>query len=153
MLQWRRIGRSSIGADSRMRKRIIAVCCAALSLAACRTPAPASCAADARLLIEDRLFFGLSRPDGGAIDETQWNEFLREEVTPRFPQGLTVVDARGQWRNADGSVSREATRVLTLAHADDAANEAAVVAIAQAYKRRFAQEAVLRLKQPACASF
>ena len=135
-----------------MRNRILTVCLAA-SLAACRTLAPMPCAAGAQALIEDQLFFGLSRPDGGNVDDAQWQEFLRDEVTPRFPQGLTVIEASGQWRNADGSLSREPSRVLTLAHADDAANEAAVVAITQAYKRRFAQEAVLRLKQAACASF
>lgn len=135
-----------------MRTRVLAVCLL-LPLSACRTVAPLPCSAGAQALIEDRLFFGLSRPDGGLVDDAQWQEFLRDEVTPRFPQGLTVVEASGQWRNADGSLSREPSRELTLAHADDAANEAAVVAITQAYKRRFAQEAVLRLKQAACASF
>lgn len=135
-----------------MRKRIL-IACLASTLAACRTTTPLSCAPGAQALIEDRLFFGLSRPDGGTVDDAQWQAFLGDEVTPRFPQGLTVVEASGQWRSADGSLGREPSRLLILAHADDAANEAAVVAITQAYKRRFAQEAVLRLKQAACASF
>ena len=135
-----------------MRTRVLVLCLLA-SLSACRTMAPLPCAAGAQALVEDRLFFGLSRPDGGLVDDAQWQEFLRDDVTPRFPQGLTVVEASGQWRNADGSLSREPSRVLILAHADDAANEAAVVAITQAYKRRFAQQDVLRLKQAACASF
>ncbi|WP_257388893.1 DUF3574 domain-containing protein [Tahibacter caeni] len=135
-----------------MRHFALAICLL-LPLGACRSLPPAACARGDSAVIEDRLFFGLSRPDGTTIAEAQWQAFLRDEVTPRFPQGLTVVDASGQWRNADGSLSREASRVLTLAHADDAANEAAVVAIVQAYKRAFDQEAVLRLKQAACASF
>ena len=59
----------------------------------------------------------------------QWRQFLAEVVTPRFPQGLTVWPASGQWRTQDGSITREASYALNLLHADDDANEAAVRAI------------------------
>lgn len=125
----------------------------ALLVSACSTVPRATCAVGAQALIEDELFFGLSTPSGGTISETQWQEFLRDDVTPRFPQGLSVVDAAGQWRGNDGGIVHERSRVLTLAHPDDAASEASIQAIVAAYKTRFEQEAVMRLKQRACASF
>jgi len=127
--------------------------CTALVLSACTTVPAARCPGSAQALIEDELFFGLSTPSGGQISEAEWNTFLRDEVTPRFPQGLSVVEAAGQWRGNDGGIVRERSRVLTLAHADDARSETAVQAIMAAYKTRFDQEAVMRLKQRACASF
>ncbi len=127
--------------------------CAALILGACSSAPALRCSSSAQALIEDELFFGMSTPSGGQISEEDWRAFLRDEVTPRFPQGLSVVEAAGQWRGNDGSVVRENSRVLTLAHTDDAHNETAVQAIMAAYKTRFEQEAVMRLKQRACASF
>lgn len=127
--------------------------CSALVLSACSSVPAARCPGSAQALIEDELFFGLSTPSGGQISEDDWRAFLRDEVTPRFPQGLSVIEAAGQWRGNDGSIVRENSRVLTLAHADDAHSETAVQAIMAAYKTRFEQEAVMRLKQRACASF
>lgn len=125
---------------------------AALSLGACATAPRLSCTAAQELLIEDELFFGTAMPQGQVTAE-QWQAFLSEEVTPRFPQGLSVVSATGQWRGNDGSLVHESSYVLTLVHPDDAASEAAIQAISQAYKTRFQQEAVMRLRQRACASF
>lgn len=125
----------------------------ALFCSACSALPRSPCSAGAQALIEDELFFGLSTPDGGTVREAQWQAFLRDEVTPRFPQGLSVVDAAGQWRGSDGRIVQERARVLTLAHPDDAGSEARIRAIIEAYKTGFAQESVLRLKQPACVTF
>ena len=133
--------------------RLLPFLAIALLVSACSSLPRQSCPAGAQALIEDELFFGLSKRNGGTVSETQWQAFLRDEVTPRFPQGLSVVDADGQWRGSDGSIVQEKSRVLTLAHPDDAASEASIGAIVEAYKTRFEQEAVMRLKQRACASF
>lgn len=125
---------------------------AALSLTACATAPRLSCAPAQQPLIEDELFFGTAMPQGHVTPE-QWQAFLGEEVTPRFPQGLSVVSAAGQWRGGDGRLVHESSYVLTLVHPDDAASEASILAITQAYKTRFRQEAVMRLRQRACASF
>src|SRR5690349_15199281 len=63
------------------------------------------------------LYFGLNRK-GGNISESQWKSFVRDEVTARFPQGLTVWEAGGQWRRADGTIVRERSKVLLLVHDD-----------------------------------
>ena len=45
--------------------------------------------------IRTTLYFGLSRPKG-SVSELDWQIFLRDEVTRRFPDGLTVWQAEGQ---------------------------------------------------------
>ena len=113
-------------------------------------PAPAP-GLSAQIL--DRLYFGRSLPGGGSVSEQDWSTFLAEVVTPRFPSGLTVLRADGQWRDATGSIVREQSFVLELVHPDDAATERAVREIAADYKRRFAQEAVLRVRDRVGVSF
>ncbi len=73
-------------------------------------------------------------------------------VTPRFPDGLTILDARGQWRGP-GGILREPARVLVIYHRDDAANGARIEAIRAIYRHRFAQTSVLRADSAACIGF
>lgn len=126
---------------------------ALLLLSACSHLPMPRCAGQAQALVEDQLFFGQSIPGGATVSDAQWQAFLRDEATPRFPQGLSVVDAAGQWRGDDGTIVREDTRVLILVRADDAAGNAAAQAIADAYKMQFSQESVMRLTRPVCARF
>lgn len=99
------------------------------------------------------MYFGTAMP-GGTVSEDAWAAFLRDSATPRFPQGLTVWRAAGQWR-APGpeGIGREAAYVLSIVHGDDDASNAAVRAIAAEYKARFSQEAVLRTRSAVCAAF
>jgi hypothetical protein len=118
---------------------------AAQPAAACRTGA----AVYSRL----ELLFGLGKQGGGEVSEEEWRAFLETEVTPRFPDGLTVVAAYGQWRNRSGEVSREPSRVLAIWHRRGAGGEADIEAIRQAYKAQFAQESVMRVDGVSCVSF
>src|SRR5579885_2650434 len=95
-------------------------------------------------LVQDTLYFGTTTPQG-AVKPTQWDAFLRREVTPRFPDGLTVWDAKGQWRNAKGFIGKEPTKVLLIIHVDSPAEDKAVQAVIEAYKKEFGQESVLRV--------
>jgi hypothetical protein len=123
----------------------------ALLLSGCATlPAP-RCAADEKPSINELIYFGTQTP-GGEVSEAEWATFLREVVTPRFPDGLTTWRASGQWRSADGSLTREDSHVLNLVHADDARTENAIHALIDEYKTRYRQEAVLRVRSPACIS-
>ena len=125
---------------------------ASLMVAGCATsPAPA-CTAGERRSVDELLYFGTGMADGVVSDE-QWAAFLRDVVTPRFPEGLTTWPASGQWRSGDGSLTREGSHVLNLVHAADDATEKAVQAIIADYKDRFRQEAVLRVKTDVCVSF
>src|SRR5687768_12410641 len=59
--------------------------------------------------VTDRLYFGRGVRDGETVSDSAWAAFLREVVTPRFPDGLTVYRAEGQWREDDGLILREQT--------------------------------------------
>jgi hypothetical protein len=98
--------------------------------------------------VADRLYFGRDIPGGGVVADSAWDAFLREVVTPRFPGGLTVYRAEGQWREGDGRIVREASFVLELMHPASPAVDADLREIAEAYKRRFHQEAVMRVTVP-----
>jgi hypothetical protein len=126
----------------------------ALSLAAsgCSSLAGLRCAPNEQPAIEESLYFGTGRAAGDVTPE-EWARFLRDAVTPRFPMGLTVSQASGQWRAADGAIARESTHVLHLLHPGDAQSEASIAAIVKAYKTQFQQEAVLRVRAKACMSF
>jgi hypothetical protein len=90
------------------------------------------------------LFFGQSIPGGGAVSSEQWQAFVDREVTPRFPQGLTVLKAEGQWRNAQGGIDREASRVLVLLLPADTPRAPLMDELRNRYREQFRQEAVGR---------
>jgi Protein of unknown function (DUF3574) len=98
------------------------------------------------------LYFGLSKP-GGTVTEAEWHAFLQAEVTPRFPEGLTVWQADGQWRESNGKIGRERAKVLLLIHDQSPELSPAIGAIVRAYKRSFAQQSVLWETAPVCAAF
>jgi hypothetical protein len=116
------------------------------------SPAP-GCAVGDTVLVRETLYFGRNRPGGGTVSDAEWRAFLAEVVTPRFPLGLTVQEATGQWKGANGSVEQEQSEIVTLFHPDDEAGKRSVHDIALEYKRRFQQEAVLRERTPTCARF
>jgi hypothetical protein len=119
-------------------------------LAGCATPLRCGPGEHAALL--DSLYLGAERPDGsGAVTPAEWQAFVATQVVPRFPQGFTVIDARGHWRSTTtGQPVSEGSRVLQLVHAGDAAADTAARAIADAYLKGFGQEAVLRVRTAAC---
>lgn len=94
-----------------------------------------------------RLYMGQATPSGN-VTEAEWQQFITETVTPRFPDGFTVLSAHGQWRGSDGGIRQEETRVLEIVHDDDPQSQAQVRALAHAYKRRFSQESVLLTRLP-----
>ena len=117
------------------------------------TPSPLSCPTGHGSLIRDALYFGLVEPDGKELTEPEWEGFLAAVVTPSFPQGFTVLAARGQWQGKDGTIVREPSRVLVLFHpaGDDADRK--IRAIILRYRSDFQQEAVLWERSLACAAF
>jgi hypothetical protein len=104
-------------------------------------------------MLRTELYFGMSRRDGSEISEDEWQAFVRDEITPRFPDGLTVLSARGQWRDASGSVHRESSRVLVLIHQRGAEADSNIERIRKIYCERFAQDSVMRIDSPVRASF
>ncbi|MFP5246462.1 MAG: DUF3574 domain-containing protein [Thermoanaerobaculia bacterium] len=95
-------------------------------------------------VVSDRLFCGLSVPDGGIVTQTELDAFVKEVVEPHFPVGFTVWRARGHWKGGN-----EEVMILEIIHRHDADLDRAVREIAQEYRTRFRQEAVLRVTMPA----
>ena len=50
-------------------------------------------------LFKDVLYFGLTKPGGETISESEWQEFVKVVITPRFREKLTVLDGFGQFLN------------------------------------------------------
>jgi Protein of unknown function (DUF3574) len=118
-----------------MMRRLL---CVLLLAAACHSAAPS---------VDDRLFFGRNIPAGGTVSEGQWDTFVREVVMPRFPKGLTIYAAKGEWNGG-----REDVYVVEILHSRGE-DETALGEIAAEYKRRFGQEAVLRVTAPSKLRF
>lgn len=95
--------------------------------------------------VQTNLYFGLALEAGGEVSEAEWSAFLAEEVTPRFPDGFTVIDAYGQWRDplvAASPIIREKTKLLVIVHPGTAEVERAITEIKSLYKKRFDQKSV-----------
>lgn len=93
--------------------------------------------------VQSTLYFGLKSADGRGVSEQAWARFLAEEVTPRFPDGLTVVTAYGQGASPGAdAVLAEMTKVLIIVHPDDAANAARIAEIKAKYSADFGQSGV-----------
>jgi hypothetical protein len=99
--------------------------------------------------LDAELLFGRAH-----VGEAAWSRFLATEVTPRFPDGFTVLDGSGQWRAPGGTkISRERSKVVMIAMAPGADNDAKLQAVIAAYKTRFKQQSVGLIVRPACVSF
>ena len=144
------------------RARLLLSAAALLALSGCAPGHPyravpvearLSCPAGAESWTRTELYMGLSRPDGSVIGEADFRGFVDREVTPRFPDGLTLLAGAGQWRGADGTIVKEDSRVLVLLHPGTAELDRALDAVRSAYVEQFDQESVLRVDGASCVSF
>jgi hypothetical protein len=109
---------------------------------------------DARLktdpFVRTELFFGSERPDKPEVSDTEFKQFLDQHVTPRFPDGLTVLKGFGQFREADGQIVQESSFVLILLYPRETLRDSStkIEEIRTLYKDRFDQESVLRVDDP-----
>ena len=92
--------------------------------------------------VSGRLYFGKVQT-GGLASESDWAAFLADVVTPRFPPGLTVGSANGQWRDSAQRIKRDPTFVLEVVHPPQPPSDAALKDIVAEFRLRFAQESVL----------
>jgi hypothetical protein len=112
-----------------------------------------SCPTKATLMARLELLFGMSRKDAAPVSDAEWQGFVDQEVTPRFPDGLTIVQGYGQWRNSKGVIAKENSRVLMIWYDPKADSDDRIEAIRAAYKSRFQQESVMRVDSFSCVSF
>jgi hypothetical protein len=103
--------------------------------------------------VRTELFFGLAIPTGGSVSEIEWKDFLDREITPRFPEGLTILDASGQFLMQDKTLSKEPVKIVVILHPAGEAADSSIEMIRAAYIKRFRQESVLRVSSPVGISF
>ncbi|MDC0768873.1 DUF3574 domain-containing protein [Streptomyces sp. HD] len=106
--------------------------------------------------VETQLFFGTARPDGGpAVTDAQFMAFVDKEVTPDFPDGLTIQTGRGQWRDASGTIEKERSYELILLYpqAQASSSDRKIEEIRRDYEKAFGQESVGRVDDRARVDF
>ncbi|MFC3650048.1 DUF3574 domain-containing protein [Dyella humi] len=146
--------------------RLLLAAVLALQLVACATaPAPSTSSTlhgdaahptQTQNWVDTKLYFGLGPADQSehGISEAQWRAFLDKEVTPRFPDGLSVIDVYGQWQGKQESTpERLHSKLLVIYYPDTPDNRSKIEAIRAAWKQRTGDQSVLRVTQPADVSF
>jgi hypothetical protein len=94
--------------------------------------------------ILDQLYFGLETPNG-EVSKEEWKLFVKDVIMKRFPDGFTVIDGYGQWRDKNGKIIEEKTKVVEIAHENNFEKNSNVKEIIEEYKTKFFQESVLRV--------
>lgn len=117
------------------------------------SPNTAQPCAPGDIMTQSTLYFGLNRPAGPEITATEWQQFVDNDVTPRFREGLTVFNANGQWLGKDGKLAREPSKALMLIHISDAESNNNIEKLRSIYKSRFNQDSVMRVDQKVCVAF
>jgi Protein of unknown function (DUF3574) len=109
---------------------------------------------DQKPMLVIQMFFGRSVPHRHPVTAAEWNDFLKQTVTPLFPGGFTVYDAYGQWLSPQShAVSRDPTKVMVIATADSSEVRAKVAEISAKYRQRFHQESVGVISLTECGAF
>ena len=101
-----------------------------------------------------QLLFGRNVEDRARVSEADFNGFVVREVSPRFPEGFTVIDAAGQWRDKRrGTIVHEAAKIIEIVLPAGEDNRVKIDAIVEAYKLQFQQQSVGLIVAPACVRF
>ena len=139
-------------------RRLLPAAIAALAIAVAGGDALAQggpamvCVAPLKPAVSVELYFGRGKPDGGEVSDAEWEDFLATEVTPRFPDGLSVMDVMGQYRGSSGRAVSERSKRLQVVVFDPPTHAAKLAEIIDLYRQRFRQESVLRTERNLCAA-
>ena len=130
------------------------VACSLAAISVFASTQAVACNAPQRPMQQIELMFGRSIAGRFRVGEAAWSRFLAREITPRFPDGLTVLDAAGQWRDpVGGRVVREPGKIVIIVAAEEAPVRERIAAIVAAYKQRFGQRSVAVVSRSVCAAF
>jgi hypothetical protein len=100
------------------------------------------------------LMFGRNIGRRLGVNEADWSRFVDREIISRFPSGLTMFNAAGEWRDgASNKIMREPSKVVQIVLPGEADDTARLNEIVAAYKQRFKQQSVVMIVRPACVSF
>ena len=100
------------------------------------------------------LFFARGIKGREPLTDAEWAEFAARTVTPNFPEGFTVFDGEGQWRDTrTDHIARDRTKVLLIAAKPELDLARRLAAVIEAYKTQFHQQSVGVLTRDSCAAF
>ena len=112
---------------------------------------------DSEPWVRTELYFGTTRDDGSAYTPEEFDAFLDTEITPRFPDGLTLLTGLGQWQGEDDEeVLQERSQILIILFPAETARESSekLEEIRALYETQFNQFSVLRADAAeVCTSF
>ncbi|WP_329376696.1 DUF3574 domain-containing protein [Streptomyces sp. NBC_01351] len=106
--------------------------------------------------VSTHLYFGTGRHGGKPpITEEEFMKFVADVITPRFPAGLTLQEARGQWRDKDGDINSEKSYELTVLYpvAESRARDGDIEYIRRLYCQMYELESVGRADARVRADF
>jgi len=100
------------------------------------------------------LMFGRNIGRRLGVNEADWSRFVDQEIISRFPSGLIMFNAAGEWRDgATNKIVREPSKIVQIVLPGQAQDTARLNEIVAAYKHRFKQQSVVMIVRPACVSF
>jgi Protein of unknown function (DUF3574) len=117
--------------------------------------APYACLlpAEQRMLVAE-LFFARRIKGRGPLTDAEWTEFAVHTITPNFPDGFTVFDGEGQWRNPrTGQIAHDPTKILLIGAPRTPDLARRLSAVIDAYKSEFHQQSVGLITRDSCAAF
>jgi hypothetical protein len=117
------------------------------------TVPPPACPAGQEAQRTAQLFFGRNIGGHPGVSEVDFQKFVDSEITPKFPDGLTVIDGGGQWRGDENKLIREASKVVLIVLPKGRDVSGRIEAVRNTYKTRFHQDSVLLITQSSCVSF
>jgi hypothetical protein len=130
--------------------------CAASTAQPAPTPAvPYACLLpDEQRMLVAELFFGRGIKGRQPLTDAEWAEFAAQTITPNFPDGFTVFDGEGQWRNPQtGRIAGNRTKILLVAAPRTSDLAQRLAAVIDAYKARFHHQSVGIITRDSCAAF
>ncbi len=129
--------------------RVLGAIALSVTLAGCASLQAPLCPTGQERLRTAQMFF--SQKPG--VSDAEFRKFVDDELTPRFPDGLTILNGGGQWRGSENQLIREASKVVVIVLPARGDPSAKIEAVRGAYKTKFQQETVLLVTQASCVSF
>jgi hypothetical protein len=146
-----------------MLRSVVLTVLLTLLLAGCQAPsapfkqippntAPVAVCGSGDIMMQTTLWFSMNKPDGGTISSLEWQQFVDNDVTPRFREGISVSDAQLQRLGKNGKPVRDHSKTLILIHSPDLISADSINALRDIYKKRFDQSSVMRVDSLVCVA-
>lgn len=103
---------------------------------------------------ETVLYFGLSKPDGTVVSEQEWNNFRDNYISRIFPEGYSVVQTEGAWKDTlTKKIIKEPTFQVIYYYPKSPAISQQIDSLRIWYQKLFQQQSVLRVDRKVKAAF